>query len=183
MDIDYEIKIHTFWHCGSGLSRGADTDALVVKDKNNLPYVPGKTVKGLLREAVEDYLTLTGLDEEKVKLFETLFGKPGQRSDVFFGNAVLAENEQSWIVKSDTSEYMYRNVTSTAVGDKGVAKEHSLRSMEVTMPCVLTGEIIGVPDGATELLQNAAGLIKCLGANRNHGLGRCTFIIKKGGKR
>ncbi len=53
MDIRYKIQFHTFWHCGSGLASGADADLLVIKDKDGIPYVPGKTVKGLLREAFD----------------------------------------------------------------------------------------------------------------------------------
>lgn len=54
MDLHYQIQFHTDWHCGSGLAAGADLDALVVKDKEDLPFIPGKTIKGLVREAVED---------------------------------------------------------------------------------------------------------------------------------
>ena len=42
-DIKYKITFLTDWHCGSGLAAGADVDALVVKDKERLPYVPGKS--------------------------------------------------------------------------------------------------------------------------------------------
>lgn len=56
MDIHYSIKFHTDWHCGSGLAAGADVDALVVKDKNRLPFIPGKTIKGLVREAMCDII-------------------------------------------------------------------------------------------------------------------------------
>lgn len=54
--VTYRLKFYSEWHCGSGLGAGADVDALVVKDKNKLPYVPGKTIKGLIREAVENIL-------------------------------------------------------------------------------------------------------------------------------
>ena len=54
MKIKYKIEFHTDWHCGSGLAAGADVDALVVKDKNGMPFIPGKTIKGLVREAVEE---------------------------------------------------------------------------------------------------------------------------------
>ena len=37
MDLHYQIQFHTDWHCGSGLAAGADLDALVVKDKEDLP--------------------------------------------------------------------------------------------------------------------------------------------------
>ena len=47
--LTYQIQFHSYWHCGSGLAAGAGVDALVVKDANGLPFVPGKTIKGLLR--------------------------------------------------------------------------------------------------------------------------------------
>ena len=53
--IDYTICFFSPWHCGSGTSAGADVDELVVKDKNGMPYIPGKTLKGLIREAVDNY--------------------------------------------------------------------------------------------------------------------------------
>ncbi len=47
---DLTIKIEFFspWHCGSGPSAGADADSLVIKDINGLPFIPGKTIKGLI---------------------------------------------------------------------------------------------------------------------------------------
>lgn len=59
-NIRYTIQFYSPWHCGSGLSAGADLDALVTKDKSKMPYIPGKTLKGLIREAVEDYASLSG---------------------------------------------------------------------------------------------------------------------------
>ena len=49
MRIDYSIEFFSYWHCGSGLAAGADVDELAIKDGDGLPYVPGRTVKGLLR--------------------------------------------------------------------------------------------------------------------------------------
>ena len=67
VNIKYKIEFHTDWHCGVGLAAGAGVDALTVKDKNGLPFVPGKTIKGLVREAVEEILFISGtIDETKV---------------------------------------------------------------------------------------------------------------------
>ncbi|MDE6805090.1 MAG: hypothetical protein K2J29_10705, partial [Muribaculaceae bacterium] len=65
MDIRYRIEFFSDWHCGSGLSAGADVDALVIKDDCGLPFVPGKTVKGLVREAMEDILTFKRIGNEE----------------------------------------------------------------------------------------------------------------------
>ena len=72
MDITYNIDFFSEWHCGSGLSGGATTDALLIKDKHNLPFIPGKTIKGLLREAVEDILSLGDYSKYESSFFEAL---------------------------------------------------------------------------------------------------------------
>lgn len=64
MDITYKIEFFSEWHCGSGLSAGADTDALVIKDSEGFPYIPGKTLKGLFREAIEELIELKDTSTE-----------------------------------------------------------------------------------------------------------------------
>ena len=38
--VKYKIEFFSCWHCGSGLSAGADVDALVIKDKNGKDLYP-----------------------------------------------------------------------------------------------------------------------------------------------
>lgn len=176
--INYKITFHTYWHCGSGLAAGANVDALVVKDKDGMPFVPGKTIKGLVREA----FTLLNTDAEAVK---QIFGIEGDaRCDSFFTNAVMDEKEHEFIVSQNAASYLYRTLASTAIEDNGIARDNSLRSIQVTVPCTLTGEIHNIPDDKSELITNALRYIKRLGQWRNRGLGRCTIETpnKEGGK-
>ncbi|PID47068.1 MAG: CRISPR-associated protein, partial [Proteobacteria bacterium] len=53
-DIKYKITFLDYWHLSSGLSGGARFDSSVLKDENSLPFVSGKTIKGLLRIEAED---------------------------------------------------------------------------------------------------------------------------------
>ena len=69
--IDYQIEFFSQWHCGSGLSAGADIDLLVIKDKEGMPFIPGKTLKGLIREAVENLVLYKGQTKGSV---EQVFG-------------------------------------------------------------------------------------------------------------
>ncbi len=48
-----EFDIHGYWHVGTGRGAGPNADAIAFRDDVGLPCVPGKQVKGLLREAVE----------------------------------------------------------------------------------------------------------------------------------
>ena len=196
----YQIKFHTYWHCGSGLAAGADVDALVVKDKDNLPFIPGKTIKGLIREAVEEisgYCSAKAMTEDEIN---TIFGKRLTKSvskngesrinldcaSAFFSNAELPkevkDDVRNYIVddKKVLSDFFYRSVASTAIdGKTGIAQKHSLRKMQVVIPCTLEGEISGISDAQAGKIAEMLGFIKCLGQGRTKGLGRCTISIKK----
>lgn len=181
MDIQYEIRFHTDWHCGSGLSAGADVDALVIKNALNLPFVPGKTIKGLVREAVEEIRALKGIDDNELSSAfgtECMSSGEGLRGTMFFTDASLNEAESNAIVAGKLTRFMYRSIASTAIGEDGIATEHSLRKMQVTVPCVLTGRILNVPEAIADEITTSLKFIKRLGQNRNRGLGRCTFTVK-----
>jgi len=193
--IKYKVEIFSQWHCGSGLSAGADLDDLVIKDRNDLPYIPGKTIKGLIREAVEDYLVfstkgkVSEIDQEAfVKTFgnaveeSTEEKKKNNMGEAFFSNVCLPEKDAEDIIKGKYQPYLYNKVASTAIGDDGIAKDHSLRTVETTIPCTLYGCITDVPESFAKTVAESFGLIKRLGQKRNRGLGRCQIsIIEEGG--
>lgn len=187
MNIKYEIQFHADWHCGSGLAAGADLDALVVKDENGLPFIPGKTIKGLFREAIEDFMSFEGKTEiDEKSAFVKNFGyfddkEQKERGEAFFTNAELPENERKAIVANDAARFLYRSILSTAIDENGLAIEHSLRKMQVVVPCTLIGEIQNVSQEIKSEIVKAAKYIKRLGQNRNRGLGRCTIKITEGG--
>nr|WP_320059540.1 RAMP superfamily CRISPR-associated protein [uncultured Bacteroides sp.] len=186
MDINYKIEFYSDWHCGSGLSAGADIDQLVIKDKKGLPFIPGKTLKGLILEAVEDLLAFRGESGAKQLGLKQTFGyfeekETLRKGEAFFTNAELPEELVSRIVSDKLGRFLYRTVTSTAIEPDGVAKDFSLRRMEVVVPCVMLGSILNVPDEFASELQDSLKLIKRLGQSRNRGLGRCQITIAKGG--
>jgi CRISPR/Cas system CSM-associated protein Csm3 (group 7 of RAMP superfamily) len=177
--IEYQIEFFSEWHCGSGLAAGADVDALVVKDKDDLPFVPGKTIKGLIREAA-DVLTLFG-EQQEAKM-KTLFGKEADAESgadnhgcLFFSNVELSGLERKAIMESHTQNYLYRTKASTKIDDNGIAQDASLRRIKTVVPCTLTGSITDVPDEDVANLETAMKYIKRMGINRNRGLGRCQF--------
>lgn len=174
--IKYTIRFYSEWHCGSGLGAGAEVDALVVKDRQHMPYVPGKTIKGLLREAVEE---LSLLSPERIK---ELFGHTNPvthqmtEGRLYFKNAVLEKTESEAIVTRGLRKYLYRTKASTKIEDTGIAAEHSLRSIETVVPCDLQAVVMDVQDDEVEVLMNAMRYVKRIGMNRNRGLGRCDFM-------
>ena len=173
--IRYKIQFFSCWHCGSGLSAGADVDALVVKDKDGMPFVPGKTMKGLIREAVENYVFLTGGDSTAVD--ETFGSEADLKGSAFFSNAALDEREQKAIVSNGAQKFMYNKMTTTAIDENGIAKEHSLHSLETVVPCTLTGFVADVTEPMAKIIGESLGLIKRIGLKRNRGLGRCNITL------
>lgn len=70
------------WHIGLGQSKG-DVDAIVQRDRDGLPYIPGKTLTGILRDSCE--LAALGLDNGNEK------GVWSQWVDFLFGTQPALE--------------------------------------------------------------------------------------------
>ena len=175
--VKYEIEFFSNWHCGSGLAAGADVDALVIRDKKGLPYVPGRTLKGLLRDAASDLM-------DDTEAINQIFGVSGDKKEhktgcSFFGNATLPSAEYQYILEQGLASHLFQSFSSTKIDENGIAKDHSLRKIETVIPCKLEGEILNVPDGSEPILEEAMHYIKRMGTGRNRGYGRCNISIIK----
>lgn len=182
-----ELRLLSYWHIGSGMGRGADADAVVLKGSDGLPYLPGRTLKGLLREA------FTCLEESslcKENFTAELFGDEGSARNsaqgcLMIGNASLPEEERMWLNKKDNEQNknaLYDYISFTALDDSGLAKDMSLRTIEVTVPLILEAEIAfqDKPDAyALSCLEKACSLVRAIGSHRNRGLGRCECLLRE----
>jgi CRISPR/Cas system CSM-associated protein Csm3 (group 7 of RAMP superfamily) len=184
--IKYKIEFYDFWHIGSGQHSGVVADAIVSKTKNNLPFIPGRTLKGLLREAAEVLNSLNGGELVSSEFIESVFGNETTATETnkaisFFSNAYLSNNLSEKLVNSKLSSNLYRLLSSTALDDKGQAKKGSLRTLEVTIPLTLYGSVIDVPNeqNYSSQLEHCFNYVKRMGVNRNRGLGACNLEILK----
>lgn len=183
MRIKYKITFLSDWHAGSGLSSGADADAVVIKDDQNLPYLPGKTIKGLLKDVFNDFAEIQS-DQLYKEFIRNNFGeyidtdKKSHMGGLFFSNAELSQKEKASISK-ELSQLLYRNLASTAISENGVAEYSSLRNIQVCIPVVLNGYIDGVHPEDIYHFEAAFKYLRHIGSNRNRGLGRCSFEIIK----
>lgn len=183
-----EIKILSYWHAGSGLGRGADVDALVLKDRDDLPYLPGRTVKGLLREGV--------LSCEDAGLVHpgracSLFGKPATAGHpdastpgmLNFSDARLPDKDAQWLAcqkGTDSRTALYDSIASTSLDERGMADDHTLRTIELCVPLTLVARVSGPTGDWIGDLQKACCLVRSLGSHRNRGFGRCRIHILEG---
>ncbi|MEM1124287.1 MAG: RAMP superfamily CRISPR-associated protein, partial [Bacteroidota bacterium] len=122
--LKYKIKFISDWHVGSGLDAGVEVDALVLKDEKNLPYLPGKTIKGLLKDAMEDMAEVGQCDPE---IIHQIFGQmisPQERTSkpgaAFFYNATLSDTQYKELSKKYRGSFLYRNKASNAKKEKGI---------------------------------------------------------------
>lgn len=172
MTLKYEIRFLDYWHLGSGLSAGAKLDSSVVKDQEGIPFVPGKTLKGLVREMAQ---------EMRDEIFiQECFGVEGEDMGLcYFSNATLKTNIHQQIVSNKLQNNLYDELASTKIDENGVALDGSLREIEVVIPISLYGEIRDVPQEHKESMEHALKMIKRMGLNRNRGLGRCLIMEEK----
>lgn len=189
MTLKYEIRFLDYWHMGSGLGSGSKLDSAVIRDKDNIPYVPGKTIKGLAREMAEAFGCgfvndcFGGSTDEKDKCFDAQ--KKNVEGACYFSNASLTAESKKQIVNNKLQDNLYDEIASTKIGEKGhekeiegIAVDNSLREIEVVIPLSLYGEINDVDDAYVEEMTKSLKMIKRMGLNRNRGLGRCEFIVK-----
>lgn len=183
--IKYTITFLSDWHIGSGLGSGADADSTVLKDKNDFPYVPGKTIKGLLKDALLDISELQPghaprdlIDEIFGYQSDTLENARSHQGTVFFSNATVAMEEQN-IINNDMKPFLYRQFASTKINKNGIAEQGSLRTIEVTIPMIVEGYISGeFTTDKQVLIEKGFKLIRSIGTLRNRGLGRCKIELE-----
>ena len=210
MNITFDIQ--TWWRAGSAYGDGAVADATVHCDAAGLPFVPGRTVKGLcrhaLRLAAEAGLAVSGKpitmgDVERwfgPELEDSTGGDVDRRVAAFryqtragalrFDSARLPKAWQDWAIQNPGALWALRvPMASTAVGDDGVAADHTLRTVEVAAPMSLTGAVEWIAADADDARWRDAFraalpiFIRGLGSTRNRGFGRVAVRVDvtKGG--
>lgn len=177
------------WHMGSGFGEGAHLDALPVKSAAGLPYIPGRSVKGLFREALllaaecgqteeETVVTLFGSRDEEQSRYETTPGK------LSFTSATMGEAMEVWGSSgnnADALKQLFMPLASTQIDPDGLAHDRSLRKIEAALPVELTAVVEYEESGSGyhTLLATAASLIRQAGSHRHRGLGRVKVSVSE----
>lgn len=208
VSIKYKIDFYTFWHIGSGLSGGTYADNLVLKDSNGLPFIPGKTLKGLFKETSKEICRLDpdlveegaissvfGLEVGNNPISESnplpsksRFRDDYKLSSTFFKDAVLSSTLAIKLLNAEGQDNntegrkaasLYEVISSTKITGNGIAEDGSLRELEVCVPLTLYGTIELFEEIDISFLKYSAAMIKSIGLNRNRGLGRCKVTLLK----
>lgn len=178
----------SYWHISSGETFGATLDLTTRKDSFGLPMIPGKTIKGLFREAFHLMQDLNRVEKDDVALW---FGtgdelepdkeeRAGNIGIAVFSDAKVDHSiAKSYIEEGGSVDTFYRKISSTAIDQKtGTAKTHSLRQIEVVIPCPVYSRV-HIPEEARASFEKASRLIRNIGLSRRRGLGRVQVSVLK----
>jgi len=206
MVYSFKIKLNmtSDWHIGSGTGRG-DIDSLVQLDQDDLPYIPAKTLTGILRDSCE--IVALGLDNgqdggmwqqwvdylfgDQPALERTAVEAAPRPAALSIRSAHLPEalkkalNSQSKLKKAITFIKPETRIDSFS----GCADDQSLRFLEMVR-CGTTLETqecqLSLPTSATEaqkktalaLLIAAAKMTTRIGGKRRRGAGLCEVAVE-----
>ena len=182
------FDILDFWHAGAGHGAGRFLDATVKRTPAGLPVLPGRTVKGLLRDALRQCEEFGHLEKGTTEdLFGSEIGTDRFKTEpgaLQFGNAELPEGWERYAKTEEGRKIVdgfFDDLASTAIDEDGQAEKGSLRRIEVAIPLELHApwqstdpERIGE---AKEALKTACGLVRRLGVSRTRGLGRVRVYL------
>lgn len=195
--ITLSFEMLSFWHCGTGKGAGTGVDAVVVRTQAGLPFIPGRTVKGLLREAVTTLEQAGALGQGSAERhFGSAIGaEPGGADDrvtvleearfrttpglLRFGSAHIGKGAdevarwERWAAGDPAGRAsLFRELSSTKLDQQGVAAGKTLRTIEVVVPLTLHAQIDGPDDTFVSVLEKALPLVDGVGSHRSRGLGR-----------
>lgn len=108
LKIDYDLKFISPFHCGTGIREGL-IDRTIVRDDGGYLYIPGSTIKGVLREHCEQLArfyeqqnvssphdakaALQGLGNNRPTMITRIFGSQNIPGQLFFDDAHQIEND------------------------------------------------------------------------------------------
>ncbi|SET68122.1 CRISPR/Cas system CSM-associated protein Csm3, group 7 of RAMP superfamily [Nitrosomonas marina] len=204
-----KLDIKSYWHPGTGKGSGSHVDAVVEKDRFGCPFISGRMLKGLLRDAVYRLLQWKVIecpqDFQPENVVEQLFGSRAYENQrprdetipgiIRLSDAVMEDCLRQWLIQDDCSRsVLFRDIYSTAIdAEKGVARQGSLRGIQVVVPVELNARLDIIPlignsepddknwylQHAEEIIKTALPLIRAVGANRTRGLGRAVLSLKE----
>lgn len=191
------VRFLSAWQVGSGLGDGYLADSRVNRDHDGLPWLPGRAIKGALREAA----WRLGACREDLRAAENIFfgGRSLQGADEVSRAQGLMHVAPGYLCPSVRQAYrglgaaeredlvqdMLCHRVQTALDDGRRVVNGSLRTLECGMPglefesgidLALTDSIS--EDWAASYLAALCAGVKSMGGNRSRGLGRCQFVLE-----
>jgi CRISPR/Cas system CSM-associated protein Csm3 (group 7 of RAMP superfamily) len=181
--ITAQLLIHcdSEWLVAGGASTVGTADLAPMLDSEGLPFIPGRTLRGLLREAVTLVDEAIGSHASNAdRLFGTRktsesAGSSAGNGSIRIGDALLPLEIAALFQTAADRRDLLATIRRTALEDKTrSAKKGSLREIEVAIAGLqLVASVECQCDDDLALLAFAGGLVRGFGHSRSRGLGRC----------
>lgn len=183
------IDFDSEWLIAGGRSTIGSADMAPIRDSDGFPYIPGRSLRGVLREAVA---TLDDCTETRHT--NRIFGnritanagdqETAEMGSSHVGSAYLAKEFVDECGDADSRADLFMSIKRTKINSSTrTATPGSLREMEVCIPgLVLFADIELANEDDLRLLAFAAGLIRSIGHSKSRGLGRCRLAVVRDGK-
>jgi CRISPR/Cas system CSM-associated protein Csm3 (group 7 of RAMP superfamily) len=185
------IKFLSDWIVSSGLGDGSRADQVLVRDENGLLFLPGRSVKGILREASRELEAAASGTQDGMT--DKVFGgnKSGATRNpgiIRVGRGELEDDPRkvlNVLTEADrrlfvTDLTVVRSQTAISE-DTGTAKDKSLRRIECGVPGITFISNVEIEEKDVDSMDYASYLgkvcrmVRVMGAGRYRGLGRCEF--------
>lgn len=196
--INYQILFDSDWAVHDGRTF-ADIDSCLLRDTNGFPYIPGRTIKGVLRESFEEIedslINIYGNKIDATSYFgANIFKKNYNDESLFiFSNLELSSNLRDQVLKLNISErdVVLKNISITVPRisidkETKMSKEKSLAKIELGRKgMTFYGDIRKINSETFkkeeyELFELLFKYTRRLGALRTRGKGKCKIELVKG---
>lgn len=188
-----KVTFESDWHIGSGAGIPGSIDRQVLRDDNGLPYVPGKTLTGILRDAAEWVATTRDRIENGNKwagALHSLFGSQKNEEKITPSEAILgisnANFSQEVTDALRTNDDIRNALFVVRPGIKidpntgCTLKDHLFSTEEVRGGCVLYARIRLSQEldlNQKKLFGDAVKAVRRIGGKRRRGGGRCRLEL------
>lgn len=187
LEISGVIESLTGLHIGGGSQFAAigAVDSVVIKDiQDDLPMIPGSSLKGKLRSLLSKQLSFGNLpkehnkDDDRIKrLFGHAESKNPKTSRIYFSDIFMSEESREELENSDmdATEIKFENTITRSTGVANPRQiERAIKGISYNMSLIYNIENESEIEEDFKLLKMAFKLLKYdyLGANGSRGYGR-----------
>lgn len=184
------VKFLSDWQISSGIGDGHWADSMLVRDSDGLPYIPGRALKGALREGAHRLsLCRTDLAKVETALWGTKAapGSPTIPGLLQVSPGILAGGIREALLAVPDRDAFVRDLTcrrvQTALDDDRQVVNRTLRKLECGIAGLeFTAELVITVDKKAEswihaYLRAVCAAVKSMGGNRSRGLGLCRVTL------
>ena len=208
VNIDYQIEFETPFHFGTGLGRDL-LDRSVCRDADDYLYIPGSTLKGVIRERCEQIARLFDLPvvsphneraviasfRNNIDIVDRIFGSRYKPGELYFDNATMIKTDKEFFDSGRVLKHYIHIQTETRTQTSisrllGTVQEQALFQSEFGIKDLcFEGQIYGHLEGfhidenewSYAFLLLVAGICATdrIGANKSTGMGKYECQIQR----